>query len=125
MKVFGDIDPSTIPPPPTDFYKFDHPGMVQLRNTEQAFRCKADNYSRNNPDLYNSIMNILNGARYYADNLPKPLDVRSLEYWVERMEAIRALLLNENCDPVIRDWFVAHDFLLDAAIPRMENNDLV
>jgi hypothetical protein len=125
MKVFGNIDPSTIPPPPTDFYKFDHPGMVRLRNTEQAFRFKADNYSRNNPDLYNSIMNILNSARYYVDNLPKPLDVRSLEYWVERMEAIRALLSNENCDPVIRDWFVAHGFLLKAAIPRMENNDLV
>jgi hypothetical protein len=123
MKVFGDIDPSTIPPPPTDLYKFDHPGMVQMRNTEKAFRSKAEWYARNNPDLYNSIMNILDGARYYADNLPKPLDVRSVEYWIERMEAIRALLLNENCDPNIRHWFTEHGFLLNAGIS--ETNTII
>ena len=120
MKVFGDINPSSLPPLPEDFYIYDHPGMVQLRNTEKAFRSKAENYSRNNPDLYEAIMNILNAARYYVDHLENVPHVKSVEYWVERMEAIRALLLNENCDPEIRDWFVAHDFLLDAGIPDIK-----
>lgn len=115
--VSDSINLSSIPPLPEDLYMYDHPAMVSLRTFEQGFGIKIERYSKNNPEMYNSVKAILDGAKYYVDNQEKVFHVKSVDYWVERLEAIKALLLNENCDPIAKDWFIGNGFVLDGKRP--------